>query len=306
MSSTFWLQVLHVLETLAVPLLLGCCIRKAKALMQGRPGPPFLQPIFDLAKRYRKGETVSSASSWIFRANPVLGLCIIVLLALVTPWSGAAPIAKGSGAADLILVAYLFALARFASLLAALDTGSPFGGLGASREAVISVVIEPGVLISLGAVALASRSMDLSIALDTPLRGTVAVLSGAAFLVAALAELSRMPVDDPTTHLELTMIHEATILENSGRNLALIETTVLLRTAVLFGIGVRILLSQFQNLSGGVWRALLTAAAILLLGCLLAVVEGITVKLKWRRAPSFVAFSTALAVMSAFVAVTAS
>lgn len=298
------LQVVHVFELLVVPLLLACVVRKTKALMQGRPGPPFFQPVYDLAKRIGKSETVSTTASWVFRANPLIGLTVAIVLAAVLPWTGAEPLFKGTGAADLILVVYLLALARFVSMLAALDTGSAFGGLGASREATLSVLIEPGLLVSLAAVALASGTLDLSVALETPVRSTVALLSGVAFLLAALAELSRMPVDDPTTHLELTMVHEATILENSGRNLALVEATVAVRTAVFFGIGVRILFGWIQPYAtAGLAQALVSSAAILALGVALGVVEGVTVKLNWRRVPAFVAFSTALAVMSAFVAV---
>jgi len=302
--STGWMQVVHVIELVTLPLLLACVVRKTKALMQGRPGPPFLQPLFDFAKRLGKSETVSTTTSWVFLANPLVGLSIALVLAVVLPWTGAEPLFKGTGAADLILVVYLLAFARFFSMLAALDAGSAFGGIGASREATLSVLIEPGLLVSLAAVALAGGTMDLSVALETPFRSTVALLSGSAFLLAALAELSRMPVDDPTTHLELTMVHEATILENSGRNLALIEAAVAVRTAVFFGVGVRILFGWIQPYAtAGVVQAVLSAVAILLLGSLLGVLEGITVKLNWRRVPAFVAFSTALAVMSAFVAV---
>lgn len=271
--------------------------------MQGSPGPPFFQPVFDLVKRFRKAETISETTSWIFRASPIIGLGVTLVIALTVPWTGGEPLAKGSGAADLILVVYLLGMARFFSVLAALDAGSAFGGLGGSREATLAVLIEPSVLVSLSAVALASGTMDLSIALDTAVRGPVALLAGSAFILAALAELSRMPVDDPTTHLELTMIHEATILEYSGRSLALIETTVSLRTAMFFGLGVRMLSGWTHSpaQSGGL-PAPLCATAILALGFLLSVLEGVAVKLNWRRLPSFVAFSTALALMAAFVA----
>lgn len=297
-------QATHSLLLLGLPILLACVIRKVKALMQGRPGPPFLQPGYDLAKRLRKGETVSFTASWMFRANPLVGVVVALVIAAVVPWTGAEPLFRGSGAADLILIVYLLALARFFSVLAALDTGSAFGGLGASREVALSVLIEPGVLVSLAAAALASGTMDLSLALESPLRSTVALLSGAAFLLAALAELSRMPVDDPTTHLELTMIHEATILEYSGRNLALIEATVMLRSAVFFGLGAKMMLgAALATFDFGMWQPAIIAGAIVLFGFLLGVLEGVAVKLNWRRVPSFVAFSLALAVMSAFVAV---
>lgn len=295
-------MILHVVGVVAAPLLLAGVVRKTKARMQGRPGPPFFQPFYDLVKRLRKGETVSTTASWVFRVNPLIGLAIAVLVALVVPWTGAAPVARGSGAADLILIVYLLAAARFVSMLAALDTGSAFGGLGASREATIGVLIEPSILISLGAAAITRGSTDLSVALDAPLPGAVALLAGAAFFLAALAELSRMPVDDPTTHLELTMVHEAAILENGGRNLGLIELTVALRSAVFIGLGTRIWLAGFAPTSNQLLAGLIGIGGILVVGALLGVFEGVAVKLNWRRVPSFVALLTALAVMAAFVA----
>jgi len=295
--------MIHFALVLILPILLAGVIRKTKALMQGRPGPPFFQFVFDQLKRMRKGETISATTSWFFAANPFVALGSAFVLALVLPWTGAAPIAAGTGAADLMLVIYLLGAARFFAILAALDAGSAFGGLGGSRESLLAVLVEPAIVISLGAASLSSGTTDLSVALSGSIHVTVAVLSGIAFLLAALAELSRMPVDDPNTHLELTMIHEATILENSGRNLGLIEMSVALRTALFFGIGVRLLLAGFApGLSAGLASVAITLVGILLLGVLLGVFEGIAVKLNWRRVPSLMAFATALAVMAAFVA----
>lgn len=295
--------MIHITLVILLPILLAGIIRKTKALMQGRPGPPFFQFLFDQIKRIRKSETISSTASWFFNANPLVALGTAIVLALVLPWTGALPIAAKTGAADLLLVIYMLAAARFFAILAALDTGSAFGGLGGSRESLLSVLVEPAIVVSLAAASLSSGTTDLSIALNGSINVTVAVLSGAAFLLASLAELSRMPVDDPNTHLELTMIHEATILENSGRNLGLIELSVALRTALFFGIGVRLLLAGLApGLSAGPASAAISSAGILLLGVLLGVLEGIAVKLNWRRVPSMVAFATALAVMSAFVA----
>jgi formate hydrogenlyase subunit 4 len=295
---------IHLLGVCVMPLLLAALIRRTKARMQGRPGPPFAQPLFDLVKRFNKGETVSLTTSWVFRANPYVGFAVALVIAIVVPWTGSVPLLRGTGSADLILIAYLLAFARFFAVLAALDTGSAFGGLGASRESALAVLVEPSILVSLAAIAVSGGSTDLSIALEASIPATVALLGGFAFLLAALAELSRMPVDDPTTHLELTMIHEATILENSGRNLAIVETTVYLRTAVFFGIGIRMLMScTHPMMETGALQIALTLGSILLFGILLGVMEGISVKLNWRRIPAFVAFSTILAVMSAFISV---
>ena len=202
MNSDFRSIVVHLLCVLVVPLLLAALIRRTKARMQGRPGPPFAQPLFDLVKRFKKGETVSSTSSWIFRANPYVGLSVALVIALMVPWTGAVPLLKGTGTADFIAIAYLLALARFFAVLAALDTGSAFGGLGASRESALAVLVEPSILVSLAAIAVSGGSTDLSIALESSIPATVALLAGSAFLLAALAELSRMPVDKlPDDHL---------------------------------------------------------------------------------------------------------
>ncbi len=303
MTNQITLNFVHAGLVSLIPVLLTCVIRRTKALMQARPGPPFFQFVFDVMKCFRKTETVSSTASWLFRANPIIGFAIALALAMVLPWTGAQPIAFGTGAADLILVIYLLALARFFAVLDALDTGSPFGGLGASRESTIAVLVEPGLMLGLVAVSLSSGTMDLSVSLTSPVRFSVALLSGASFILASLAELSRMPVDDTNTHLELTMIHEATILENSGRNLGLIELTVSLRTAVFFGIGVRMLLAGFApGIEVGPVLIAMSTTAVLAVGVLLGVFEATSVKLNWRRVPSLVVFSTALAVMSAFVA----
>jgi formate hydrogenlyase subunit 4 len=189
-------------------------------------------------------------------------------------------------------------------MLAAMDTGSAFGGLGASREATLSILAEPVMVLGLGALALSAGTTDLAGIYRGGVSPFVAALVGAALVVTALTELSRMPVDDPTTHLELTMVHEALILENSGRNLALTELAAALRTCVFMGLAVQTLLC--------VWPGYQQAAPLLRYGAgllglfgagvLLAAAEGVLVKLNWRRVPNFVAFGTALSLLAALVA----
>jgi formate hydrogenlyase subunit 4 len=249
---------------------------------------------------------VSEVASWVFVWTPRLGLATALWAALAVPWSGAASLAALGvpHAADLILIIYLLGLGKFASMLAAMDTGSAFGGLGASREATISLLAEPILLVGLGALAVGAGSTDLAQVFSVPLSPFVAVLAGAALAVAALAELSRMPVDDPTTHLELTMVHEALILENSGRNLALTEVAVALRTCVFLGLSVQALLRAWP---GYVELALLPRyglgiAALFAAAGMVAVAEGVLVKLNWRRVPNFIAFGATLSLLAALVA----
>jgi formate hydrogenlyase subunit 4 len=298
------LLALHLMNVTIVPLLLVGVVRKLKARMQNRVGSPVLQPFYDTAKLLRKGETISRTASAVFVWAPRVSLAVALLVALLVPWSGAALPAGWSHASDFLLLVYLLALGKFAVMLAAMDTGSAFGGLGASREATISVLVEPTLLIGLGALAMGAQSTELAVIFSSPASPFVAVLVGAALVIVALAELSRMPVDDPTTHLELTMVHEALILENSGRNLALTELAVGLRSCIFFGLAVQTLLHawppyvQLPLLA----RYEIGLAGLFGAGALVAVAEGILVKLYWRRVPNFIAFGTALSLLAALVA----
>lgn len=294
----------YLLNLLVMPLLLVGVIRKVKAAMQNRVGSPVLQPFYDAAKLLRKAETVSETASWVFVWTPRVALGVALAVAILVPWSGVV-LPGGGGASDFVLIVYLLALGKFFSMLAAMDTGSAFGGLGASREATLSLLAEPVVLLGLGALALSTGTTDLAVVYTSPVSPFVAALVGAALSVAALTELSRMPVDDPTTHLELTMVHEAMILENSGRNLALTELSVALRTCVFLGLAVQTLLRAWPGWLelSMLFRYGLGLLVLFAAGTLLGVAEGVLVKLNWRRVPNFVAFGTALSLLAALVAV---
>jgi formate hydrogenlyase subunit 4 len=294
----------HLVNLTLVPLLLMGVVRKVKAAMQNRRGAPVLQPFYDTVKWLRKGETISETASWVFVWAPRLGLAVALVVALLVPWSGAPSAGAGAGAANFLLVVYLLGLGKFFSMLAAMDAGSAFGGLGASREATISLLAEPILVLGLGSLGVHAGSTDLRVIYGYPLRPLLAMLVGGALGVAALAELSRMPVDDPTTHLELTMVHEALILENSGRNLALVELGVALRTCIFLGLTTQTLLRIWP---GYLRLALAERYAVGLLalfaaGVVLAVAEGILVKLNWRQVPNFIAFGIGLSLMAALVA----
>lgn len=294
-----------LINTTIIPLLLVGVIKKIKARMQNRVGAPVLQPFYDIGKLLRKSETISATASWVFALAPRLNLAVMVLAAILMPWSGATVPTSWGSATNFLLVIYLLGLGKFISMLAAMDTGSAFGGLGASREALISLLVEPALMIGLGALALGAKSMDLSVIYSAPASQFVAVLVGDAFVVTALAELSRMPVDDPTTHLELTMVHEAMILENSGRNLALVELAVALRTCIFFGLAAQTFLHalpQYMELPQLV-RYAAGIASLFVMGVLVAVAEGVLVKLNWRRVPNFVAYAIALSSLAALIAV---
>ncbi len=290
------------------PLCLGI-IRKTKARLQNRVGPPLFQPLFDIFKLCKKGETLSSTMSGTFRISTVVVLATMLVLAWMTPWLSFKP---WSPNADLFLIVYLFAMARVFSLLGALDSGSAFGAFGASREVTLGLLVEPALLLGLVALGLSSGSSDLRIIFAYPhfqslgascLPG-IWLLVGVSILLTSLVELSRMPVDDPTTHLELTMVHEAMILEASGRNLALIEFAQALRMSIFFGLAAQC----FVHAAAAVWRmnaltqGLMNVAGICLIAIAVGVLESLSVKLQWRKVPEFVAYVVSMSLLAAFVA----
>ena len=229
---------------LLAPLLFGL-INRTKAFFAGRTGPPLLQPYFDLWKLLQKGAVYSRTTTWVFRAGPVVGLaCAIVAVALVPLGSLPAPLAFEG---DLLLLACVLGLMRFFTVIAALDTGSAFEGMGASREVTFSALAEPALLLGLAALTRQTGSLSLSGMLPSISVGTwftagpVLALVAAALLVVFLAENARIPVDDPNTHLELTMIHEVIVLDHGGPDFAFILYGAALKLWVLGAILVGLL-----------------------------------------------------------------
>jgi len=295
--TSILLLFLYLIHAALLPLLLVGFIRKSKARLQGRTGPPLLQPFYDVAKLLRKGETTSSTTTFVFAWAPAVGLGAIMAALLMTPWIGLPAPLPG----DVILFVYVMALAKFSTGLSALDTGSSFGAFAASREAAISVQTEPAILLSMAALAVHSHSSSLTILLRSHHPGmheaVLVLVVIVALWIAVIAELSRMPVDDPTTHLELTMVHEALLLENSGPNLALMEYAAAARTALLFGLMAQIVLLPFPAppiaLNYVLSIVLIAGAALVLI-----VIESTIVKLRWRRIPNLLSFSVAAGVLA--------
>src|SRR5512140_3317514 len=201
-------SIVAVLAALVLaPALLGV-ITRTKAVAAGRTGPPLLQPYYDLIKLLRKGAVYSRTTTWVFRAGPVVGLAAVLIAILVVPLGGVA--APFGSPGDVILVAYLIGLLRFFTVLAALDTGSSFEGMGASREVTFSALSEPAFFLGLAALARQTGTLSLTPMLRSVsaamwmLAAPALALTIAGLGVVFLAENARIPVDDPTTHLELT------------------------------------------------------------------------------------------------------
>jgi len=231
----------QVIVLLAVsPFLVGL-IRKVKARFQCRRGANIFQPYADLAKLFRKQPVISTSSSWVFTATPYILFTSTLAAGLLVPtFTSQTPL---NFAGNIIALVYLLAIGTFFLILAGLDTGSAFGGMGSSREAIVASLTEPAMILSIFAIALTAGSTNLSTIVHKTalLEGIVTdpspyLMALAALFIVALAETGRVPIDNPATHLELTMIHEAMVLEYSGRYLALVEWSAGLKLAVFLSL----------------------------------------------------------------------
>lgn len=277
------------------PLLPGV-VAKTKAWFAGRRGPPILQAYRDIWKLFRKGATYSRTTTWIFRAGPVISFSAAMAAGLMIPLSGMEAPVTFQG--DLILFAYLWGLARFFTMTAALDTGSAFEGMGASREAVFSCLAEPALLLGLLALAREAESFSLSDMLSVGLIRIWAIhapalcLVTAAFIVVFLTENARIPIDDPNTHLELTMIHEVMVLDHSGPDLALIEYGAAVKFFTLGALLVRIV---YPIRSGEFWiGGDKLVLGLVVLSVLVGIIESIMARFRLNRIPQLLALSFVL------------
>ena len=240
-----WLHiVIHVVVVLTMPPLLLGVINRTKAVFAGRVGAPLLQPYYDIAKLFRKGSVFSTTTTWVFRAGPVVGLVTAALAVLLVPLANSSAPVSFTG--DLIVLAYLFGLGRFFTAAAALDTGSAFEGMGAAREVTFACLAEPAFFLGLLVLAKLSGSLRLAEMFSNAHASTVA-LAGASlalvlisWFIVLLAENSRIPFDDPNTHLELTMIHEVMVLDHSGPTFCLILYGAALKLFVFGALLVRL------------------------------------------------------------------
>lgn len=292
-----------VFATVILPAFIVGLIRKVKARLQNRIGAPIWQPLLDIVKLFRKDETLSETASWVFRFSAALNVSVVIYLAIVLPWITPKPYA---GPCDLFMVLYMFAAIRLSTILAAMDTASPFGAFAASREATLSFLVEPAAILSLAALAVVAKSSDIQVIFTATINyPALWVLSATAFLMASLVELSRMPIDDPTTHLELTMVHEAMILEASGKNLALFEFSSALKLSLLFGLSAQCYLRAIPNIEklSHFQLGIASLAALSVVAISVGVFESTAVKLNWRKAPEFIAYALTLALFASIIAV---
>ncbi len=281
---------------LMAPLLPGVAA-KTKALLTGRRGPPVLQLYWDLRKLVGKGAVYSTTSTWLFRVAPVVVVVTALLAACVVPLDGRQALVSFTG--DLVAFASLLGLGRFMLVLAGLDTGSSFEGMGASREVTFSSFVEPALFLCFAGLGLASRDLSLSGMLGSPLAAawpTAApslVMIGVSLFLVLLAETSRVPVDDPATHLELTMIHEVIVLDSSGADFALILYGSALKFALFGALLVGVLVPR-ATVPGPAAIGLL-GLGLAVVAVLVGVVESIMARLRLSRVPQFLIAASVLA-----------
>ncbi len=296
---SIWLLVHPTLAFLAAPLLPGI-INRTKAYFAGRDGQPLLQTYFDLAKLFRKGAVYSRTTTWLFRAGPILSLGAALMAVVLMPLGELPTVWSFQG--DFILLVYLLAVGRFFTVMAALDTGSSFEGMGASREMQFSMLAEPVLLVGLAALARGTGCLTLSdIAANISWQawsqyGEGLILIVVALMAVFLVENARIPIDDPNTHLELTMIHEVMVLDHGGPDLAYILYGSALKLWTLSVLLVNIMIPIHTDL-------LLLNVVVSLLGVLcwavvVGVIESTMARLALIRIPQFLVGAGALSVLA--------
>jgi formate hydrogenlyase subunit 4 len=286
---------------MGAPLLTGI-VNKLKALLSGRFGPGVFQPYYELWRLAHKETVYSTSAGFISRLAPVIVWCTVAFAALLLPLGR--PTAALSFSGDIILFAYLLALGRFFQILAALDAASSFEGMGASREARFAVFAEPIFFFTIGSLALVTRLYSFEtilagIAWGNPMFVVFVSVGLISLFFLMMAECSRMPVDDPNTHLELTMIHEVMILDSSGFDLMLYQYAASLKL-LLYSVLAALLLNPFGVL-GPVPGLLVFGATLLALAAGLALIETLMARFRLVLVPQFLLFATAIGVLNILI-----
>jgi formate hydrogenlyase subunit 4 len=303
-----WQAVQMFLVLAVAPLVLGVT-RKVKARLLRRIGPPVFQPYFDLWKLMHKEAVLAHNASWLYRAAPYCLFAVTWVAAALVP-----TFATGlmfSWSADLIAIVALLATGRFALALAGMDVGTAFGGIGSSREMMIASLAEPAMLLIVITVALIAGTTQLSSIAENFINGHVGLrvslgLALFAFVFVAIAENARIPIDNPATHLELTMVHEAMVLEYSGRHLAMIEAAAALKLVLYFSLlaclffpfGIVTADREFRPLAIGIAAYL---AKLLLQAALLPAGEVMVAKMRVFRYPIFLGGAFAAGALAVFL-----
>ena len=303
--------VINTLVVIAISPLFVSLIKKVKARAQGRQGPSIFQTYFTLIKLLKKEVIYSPNSSRIMRVTPLVTMAAILVAALFVPLVFVPEPVGGIG--NIILFLYLLALARFFMALAGLDAGSSFGGMGSSREMSISSIIEPTTIIVFAALAFVFKTLNIfdmftiTATAGQPATSTLILIAISLFII-IIVETSRIPVDNPETHLELTMIHEGMILEQSGRNLALMELSAAVKMTVLMALLINLIVPLGLTTTLTLAGILIAVVFFVVKGSILAGIIGLfessMAKKRFFQLPSLFAmaffFSTLIIIIAVF------
>lgn len=291
--------VIHLLLIMLFPPLMLGMINRVKAVFGGRQGPPLLQPYYDLWRLLHKGTVQSNVTTWIFRAGPVVTLATSILAAMFIPMLRPAVIVSFPG--DMVLFVYLLALGRFAMVLASLDTGSPFEGMGAAREVTFACLAEPAMFLGLMALVKVSGSLQMvdllagAHAVSWRVDGAPLLLIITSWFLLTLADSCRVPFDDPNTHLELTMVHEVIILDHSGPMLGMLQLAAAQKLFISAAMLTR--LAMPRAIHNFLIEGFLFLAIVMLVAVLVGIVESVLARLRMPVIPRVL---TAAGVIAAF------
>ncbi|MBN1864762.1 MAG: NADH-quinone oxidoreductase subunit H [Victivallales bacterium] len=280
------------------PFMIGV-VNRTKAFFAGRNGQPLFQLYFDIFKLLRKGAVISRSTTWVFRGAPAVSLASIVFALAIFSFSqeGAALSFPG----DIILAVYMLALARFATVLSALDTGSSFEGMGASREVMLAPFAEAAFLILILAAAAASGSISAATMFSAAVPLPVRILMFVSLFIVLLVENCRVPADDPNTHLELTMIHEVMVLDNSGPDLGMIFYAASLKLWLFASLTVCCIMPA--GLTGSVAGDIaMRVAGVFCVSVLVGVVESVMARFRFDKVRRMLLFASALSSLALLIA----
>jgi formate hydrogenlyase subunit 4 len=289
-------SIISLALLLAIAPLLPGVASRTRSLLTGRRGPPLLQLYRDLGKLFRRGAIYSTTTTAIFRLAPIVVTATVIAAAMLLPLDGVAPVLSFPG--DALAFAYVLGLGRFLLVLGALDTGSSFEGMGASREVAFASLVELGLFFAIATLSVVTHELSLSGMVGAALGDRWPHSAPSLVMVALglfgllLAECARVPVDDPSTHLELTMIHEVMVLDHSGPDLGLLLYASAVKLAVLSALVVAVLVPR-SSVTLPVSLAILVAG-ILAVSAAVGVVESITARLRLPTVPLYIAGAAAL------------
>lgn len=302
MENTIYITIINTIIMLIAPFFVIGIIKKTKAFWGGRKGVSIFQPLYDTVKLFRKGQVISSTTTWIFTITPIVVFVTTFFAGLLAPMIAGISIINITGA--FIIFSYILGFGKFFALISAMDTGSSFEGMGASREACFTTIVEPAFFMILATVTALSGNFSFN-AINNVLQNSgnfgilIIIFAVIALLIMLLTECSRVPVDDPTTHLELTMIHEVMILDNSGIDLALLTWSCGIKMVIIMSLIANFIIPQQIGIYNQIF---LFIAVFVLLSLLIGTIEATMARFRMSHVFEFIFIMSSLALVIASLA----